>query len=670
MVTRGEELVAGLLNRLPEEEYTFFIEPTITHTRSAYRNPDFVVVGKSLGVLVIEVKDWKKITRAAQQTVEIVRDSGEHATEKNPLKIAKEYAHNLNERFEKLHTLLRKHKGKMKLKFPWMYAVALPHIERNVIQKCEDAWEKGHVFSKEDLSSPELFERALRDLAWVWRLEKPLSQADIDTIRGVLDPTVIIPDSQGQPMGVLTTQQYQIVHEPLKVVKAPQAQQQALMPDLLSDEGRSAAESASIRLIRGVAGSGKSLVLAYRALFLAEQNPDWRILILAFNKDLVRDLRRRVPAESSLQIMGFHEMCADILRNKWRLPSSVEGLVNNMFPDLRWQYGLDPEFVAKEIEWRKEMGLYDDEAYLSAKRVGRGYRLSKEKRQLINDIFNRYVKRYAQEHLVDWADVPFLALEELKLENQHPLFQSYDAALVDEAQDFAPSWIRVAKKLLKPEGMFFLCDDPTQSLFANYSWKEKGVDVVGRTRILRVPFRSTREVMVAAQSIITSDPILAQSEDTVTPEFDSYDVPSGEQPLLVQYRDLKDEISGIEEAVFNATRSGMPANQIAVLCHNHHLVKHWAHLRDAGVYVESFKKMKGLEFRMVLIPHVHTAFDTPTKPEDMFISERRRCVYTAMTRAREKLVISYEGKLPGYLDALQPYVQQVRGASYGQVRWS
>lgn len=668
MVTYGEGLVASHLQSLPADEYTYFIEPTITHTRSAYRNPDFVVVAKTLGVLVIEVKDWKRIVHATQKKVEIIRDNGQQATEDNPLKTAREYAFNLNENFQKLQPLLRNHKGKIKLKFPWMYAVALPHIEKYTIEQCEKAWEEGHVFSKEDLSSPERFERALRGLAWVWRLEKPLSLADIDAIRGVLDPKVIVSDSQGQPVGVLTSQQYQIVREPLKLAKAPQAQQQTLMSDMLTEEGRSAAESASVRLIRGVAGSGKSLVLAYRAQFLAEQNPDWRILILAFNKDLVGDLRRRVKAGSNLQIMGFHELCADILGNKWHSPSSVEGLVNNAFPDLRQRYGLDPEFVATEIEWRKEMELYDDEDYLSAKRVGRGHKLSKEKRQLINEIFNRYVKRHAQERLVDWADVPFMALDELNPEYQHPLFQSYDAVLIDEAQDFAPSWIRVAKKLLKPEGMFFLCDDPTQSLFANFSWKEKGIEVVGRTRILRVPFRSTREVMVAAQSIIASDPILAQSEDTVTPEFDSYDVPSGEQPMLVQYRDLRDEVRGIEEAISEAIRSGVPAGQIAVLCHNHHLVKHWAHLRDSGVYVESFKKMKGLEFRMVLIPHVHTAFDTPTKPEDTFISERRRHVYTAMTRAREKLVISYEGKLPGYLNALQPYVQQVKGASYGQVR--
>src|SRR5699024_11861087 len=40
------------------------------------------------------------------------------------------------------------------------------------------------------------------------------------------------------------------------------------------------------RLIRGVAGSGKTLILASRAKLLAKQHPDWKILILCYNISL------------------------------------------------------------------------------------------------------------------------------------------------------------------------------------------------------------------------------------------------------------------------------------------------------------------------------------------------------------------------------------------------
>src|SRR5699024_12079903 len=39
-------------------------------------------------------------------------------------------------------------------------------------------------------------------------------------------------------------------------------------------------------LIRGVAGSGKTLILASRAKLLAKQHPDWKILILCYNISL------------------------------------------------------------------------------------------------------------------------------------------------------------------------------------------------------------------------------------------------------------------------------------------------------------------------------------------------------------------------------------------------
>ena len=48
------------------------------------------------------------------------------------------------------------------------------------------------------------------------------------------------------------------------------------------------------RLIRGVAGSGKTLILASRAKMLAKKHPDWNILILCFNISLSRNIIQMV----------------------------------------------------------------------------------------------------------------------------------------------------------------------------------------------------------------------------------------------------------------------------------------------------------------------------------------------------------------------------------------
>src|SRR5262249_2630029 len=150
---------------------------------------------------------------------------------------------------------------------------------------------------------------------------------------------------------------------------------------------------------------------------------------------------------------------------------------------------------------------------------------------------------------IDWSDVPFLALAEL---NQgHPLRNTYDIILIDEAQDFAPSWLEIVKNLLKPAGTLFLCDDPTQSLFRSFSWKQKGVDVVGRTRVLKVPFRCTREITQAAYSLIEADEILKKSEEITVPDLTTYDLLAGETPLLCTCEDLVDEILFVEQSALS-----------------------------------------------------------------------------------------------------------------------
>ncbi|AGK53643.1 DEAD/DEAH box helicase [Bacillus sp. 1NLA3E] len=48
------------------------------------------------------------------------------------------------------------------------------------------------------------------------------------------------------------------------------------------------------RLIRGVAGSGKTIILASRAKMLSKQNPDWKILILCYNISLANSIQQMI----------------------------------------------------------------------------------------------------------------------------------------------------------------------------------------------------------------------------------------------------------------------------------------------------------------------------------------------------------------------------------------
>ncbi|MDR3178122.1 MAG: UvrD-helicase domain-containing protein [Campylobacteraceae bacterium] len=90
--------------------------------------------------------------------------------------------------------------------------------------------------------------------------------------------------------------------------------------------------------IRGVAGSGKTQVLAYRAGSLASQG--YRVLILSFNITLwhyIRDMIQRTPFEfkwDSFTLNHFHGFCKDILNEfdeKWP-NGNDEGLFMEIVP--------------------------------------------------------------------------------------------------------------------------------------------------------------------------------------------------------------------------------------------------------------------------------------------------------------------------------------------------
>lgn len=309
--------------------------------------------------------------------------------------------------------------------------------------------------------------------------------------------------------------------------------------------------------------------------------------------------------------------------------------------------------MAAEFTWRKEMALLDDNSYLEADRSGRGQRLERNRREIINTLFNHY-RAYQAAHGYDWDDVATAALAALNDNDSHPMRQAYDAILIDEGQDFAPSWMQLTLALLKPNGDLLICDDPSQSIFNAYSWLQKGLSVVGRTRILRVPFRSTREISRAAHSLIEADDTLRSTEERAEPDFSSYELGSGPLPALIACADSASETTFIDDKIRDLLAGGAAPGQIAILCHAKWHVDQWTEWTRQGVYVQNFEKIKGLEFMVVFIPHLHDAFPHSDDPDAVTVARRK--LFTAMTRARYRLVMSYQGTLPKPLEPLLPHM--------------
>lgn len=602
--TFGETLVQTRLKKLSNRTYSVHYEPQIMGSDGRTYKPDFVVISAKLGVLIIEVKDWITLRGGDQENIQIAHRDGQEDTFQNPVRVAERYAYALKDQFGERAELWEQRKRRQQLRFPWQVMVVLPNIPQQVIEQFEEKgiWPRHVVVGREHLRDHTAFEQAIHNLPWLFRLPKGLTADMLDIIRETLNPKLVLEDAQGNALGTITRIQEKLINDPVRIF-APQ--QLPLVPDGEEETKPAAPVESEIRLVRGVAGSGKTLVLIRRVRHLIEQYPDAKLLALTFNVEIAVDLKKRIAMpEGTVEVTNFHKLCRQILERQWQSPlKKTEWLQRHAAREIE-QLKLTVEFVADELSWRVERGLSGDNDYLNADRKGRGYRLDRPMRETINFIFHQYQAFKAGQKRTgrawyDWEDVPFLALEALE---NYPLKESFHAILIDEAQDFAPSWIQVVKGLLKPGGSLFLCDDPSQTIFQAYSWSQKSVQVVGLTTILRVPFRSTREISMAAHSLIEADDNLRQTEERPKPDFGSYEIGMGEMPLLIGYSDLHTEVMGVTQAVHRLLDREMPPQQIAILCQNRSQLSRWSHLEKAGVYVNYFEKMKGLEFNAVFVP--------------------------------------------------------------------
>ncbi|MBO9309435.1 MAG: UvrD-helicase domain-containing protein [Chloroflexi bacterium] len=654
--TFGERSVSRLLGQLPNRRHFFWrAQPRLNHPRLTHLQPDFIVVGAYLGVVVLEIKDWVEVLEADQERMRIRRRDGTVLEQENPVRVAQDYCFALMDMLKvRAELLVQSGRLRGKLTFPVGYAVIFSNLPQQVLQQGIEVnvWRAGEVFGAEALKSPEALENALTSVRLPFSIRHPITQSALDVIRGVIDPRLIIKDSQNRDVGTLSFPQEAVIVEQSKSL----AQQAQLLPDGAPSAAASAPEAElqpelEVRLIRGVAGSGKTLVLVERARRLSERYPDRRILVVTFNKNLANALREQL-AGATVEVQHFHKLCYDIIGDpNYRSHSAAQvaqWLERHESAALR-ALNLPADFVAAELEYRKELFLWDNSAYLKVERKGRERPLNAQAREIVNGIFERYCAFQRTAQFWDWADMPHKALE--VLQNGHALRHSYDAVLIDEAQDFAPSWIAVIKALLKPRGYLFMCEDPSQSIFRLHSWQERGISVQGRTRLLTVPYRSTRAISEVAHRLLADDPFV---QDRVTPDLRTYDLPQGQPPVLFKCASEQEEVACVRQAVQRLIEQGIPPKEIAILVKYKAQKEFYTALQD--VRVMEFLTMKGLEFRAVIVPHLQTAFEGV---DEAALSKAKRLLFTAMTRAREQLYLTFSGELPAPLTALgltpQPY---------------
>ena len=588
-MTQGERRTAERLEHKLDGDYLVWYDVPVG---PKHAHPDFVVLHPRRGLLILEVKDWRleTIRAANKQTWEILAQ-GVPKTVPNPIEQARHYAHQVVDALAKDHRLTN---ADGKVAFPWSYGVVLTHITRRQFEAAElhFAIEPHRVICGDEMTAgveAEDFQIRLWSM-FPTLMRGALSLPQIDRVRWILFPEVRVNTQTG-----LFPADEEATDTLPDIMRVMDLQQEQLARSI--GEGH--------RVIHGVAGSGKTMILGYRAEYLATASANSKpILVLCYNQPLAVKLDAVMTAKGlahKVHVRNFHKWC------------------------------------------RQQLVAY-------------GQALPAQS----PDMFDQMVAGVIRG--VDRGQIPS---------------GQYQAVLIDEGHDFEAAWLKLAAQMVDPatNSLLLLYDD-AQSIYQRrraqqFSFKSLGIQAQGRTTILKINYRNTRQILQTA-SIVAAD--LLRSEDSaddgvplVQPVSCGRD---GHEPVVIRLPSLRDEAVKIAELLSAAHQEGYAWGDMAIICRHYTEMERCAAVlrfrqlphevrKGSGTFnplantikILTMHVSKGLEFPVVA---VSGAGHMPEEGHDEV--EEARLFYVAATRATQRLIIplSGSGKFAARLSRVAP----------------
>ena len=449
--------------------------------------------------------------------------------------------------------------------------------------------------------------------------------------------------------------------------------------------------------LSGGAGTGKTVVLVHRARELTRQNPDAAILLTTYTTTLAESLgsmlRTLDPAitlaarmgNSGIYIAGIDAVAARVLRNATdtqrdqavtevfgpRVGDLTNNPSSNVWRDVAQSTGgaLEPGIAnATFLQAEYEMVVLpnrvkDRDHYFTVRRPGRGVMLNRAKRDAVWKAFASYRASGAIAGALNWTERAEVAAALLEVSG--PLFAH---VLVDEGQDLTPSHWKLLRALATPgPNDLFLAEDSYQRIYGQpVVLSRYGINIVGRSRRLTLNYRTTAENLANALGILSgADYVDAEGEAESTANYRS--ARTGPAPELVPASSLTEELDTARRIVGEWTRRHAP-EAIGVLVRDRNKAAQVVTgLSERGLDVRlvegkvvpvgqpvvmTMHRAKGMEFEAVLIlgasdrelPASYLAKNLAEPDREDFFKRERSLLYVSATRARDELVILWDGK--------------------------
>ncbi len=440
--------------------------------------------------------------------------------------------------------------------------------------------------------------------------------------------------------------------------------------------------------VSGSAGTGKTIVALHRAVYLTRANPDARVLLTTYSDTLANalhvKLKRLLGNEPRLgERIDLHSLPAIGLRlhraHVGPATLAPKELVRDLVRDAGRAVGghkFSSAFLVSEWEHVVDAWQLDTwEAYRDVVRLGRKTRIPEAQRAVLWSIFERVRAKLREKNVTTEAGL-FGAVAHAVSKSKNVLF---DYAVVDEAQDLAITHVRFFAALGggRPNSLFFAGDLGQRIFQQPFSWKTLGVDVRGRSRTLRVNYRTSHQIREEADRLL--GPSVTDADGNAEKRDDTVSVFNGPPPSVVSAKSEGEERDIVAKWLKDTSASGLLPHEFGVFVRSAaELERAKAAVTQAGlpfkvldehvetvtghVSVGTMHLAKGLEFRAVavlacddeIVPlqaRIEAVGDTGDL-EEVYNTERQ-LLYVACTRARDHLLVSGVEPTSEFLDDLR-----------------
>lgn len=446
--------------------------------------------------------------------------------------------------------------------------------------------------------------------------------------------------------------------------------------------------------VLGGAGTGKTVVAMHRAKYLAKNissDSGEKILFTTFTVNLAEDIKdnlRKITAPDvmkRIEVVNLDRWIVDFLRSQnydyqiiytdelkkmWSkavIQSATDLPYDEDFYKEEWEKVVLPQNVSTKVE------------YIKATRVGRGIRLSRKDKMSVWSVFEEYMEIMNDK---GYRDVGSAMKDTRAILKRNPGLLPYKSIVVDEGQDFGSQAYMLIREMVSegPNDIFIVGDSHQRIYKNNASLSKCGINIRGRSSILKINYRTTEETRRWAFSLLKG--VEYDDLDGGIEDGKGYrSLFTGPKPEVEGFDSVEREAEYIHSKIRELTAPSNPnkteRKDICIVARTKKLTEQYREIfsksgeelyvvkqraaddrSQDNIRIATMHRVKGLEFDHVFMVGINEG----TVPLDYvvrnekdktvireFEKSEKSLLYVAATRAKKALFVTSHGKMSRYV---------------------